>query len=241
VFGPGLDPEPRLRDDAECTLRAEQKPVRVWACAGGGHVECLQPSGRGHRADVLDEIVDVSVLRGEVAAGTRRNPPAERRELVGLRVVPELQVVVGECVVYCRPEHSGLDARAPGLSVDGKQFVELAHRQRDDAGVLAGRPAAAVAVERAPAGKVGFDAADDARAATEGNDGDLLVARPREQLRDGVLVGRSGDDVRRWPERATEPPQEVGVGLAVRVSNPGLPVSRAPVGKRLRRRECGRW
>jgi hypothetical protein len=105
-------------------------------------------------------------------------------------------------------------------------------------------------VERAPAGQVRFDAADDARSAAEGDDGDALLACPREQVGNRVLVGRARDDIRGRPEVTAESPQEIGVGLAVGVANPGLAVGRTPRCERVGRRDgrvgepavCdGRW
>jgi len=65
------------------------------------------------RTDRFDEVVDVRMERGVVAAGTRREPSAERRELERLREVPQRQTVRPQLVFERRPVHACLDARRP--------------------------------------------------------------------------------------------------------------------------------
>ena len=58
----------------------------------GRRRDSIDAGGRD-RADAFDEIVDMGVERGEVAAGAGRDPAAERRELEALRIVADGEAV----------------------------------------------------------------------------------------------------------------------------------------------------
>ena len=115
------------------------------------------PVGRddAHR---LDEVVDVGVDAGVVAAGAGGQPAAEGRELEGLREVAQRVAVRPELVLEHRAEGAGLDARGPRDRIDLEHPVEAAEVDRDDAGE--------------PVADGALDAADDRRAAAVGDRGD---------------------------------------------------------------------
>ena len=147
-----------------------------------GSRRLLPLAARRDRADRFDQVVDVGVDGGEVAAGAGRDPAAERRVLKRLRVVAQRQAVLLSCS----------SSRGPGRAAP-----RSARRGRP------GRPRArgrAREVER-DAGRsrrTRLDAADDAGAAAEGDDRRPLLlctrrARPRRRPR----TRRIGDEVGR--------------------------------------------
>ena len=85
VDRPRPDPDPRLGDDAEDPLRAEQHPVGRGARARAGQAARHPVARRPDGADGLDEVVDVGQARGEVPARAGRDPAAEGRQLERLR------------------------------------------------------------------------------------------------------------------------------------------------------------
>ena len=109
--GPRPHPDPRLGDDAERPLRAEQQPVgrRAGARARAAAARPRRPApGVIARTD-SDDVVDVRRARGEVPAGARRDPAAERRELERLRVEAQREPVLGELLLEPRAR-----SRRPG-------------------------------------------------------------------------------------------------------------------------------
>ena len=113
-----LQPHPRLGDDAERALRAEEQPVRGRAGTGSGQPPRLAHPGRGDDPQRFGQVVDVGVERGEVPAGAGGQPAAEAGEREGLREVPQRQVVRAQLVLDRRPERPGLDPRGPADPVD---------------------------------------------------------------------------------------------------------------------------
>ena len=88
-----LHAHPGLGDHAEDPLGADQHPVGARPGAGARQAAALPDAARRDRAHRLDEVVDVGVQRGEVAAGAGGDPAAERRVLERLRVVAQRQPV----------------------------------------------------------------------------------------------------------------------------------------------------
>ena len=80
-------PHPGFGDDAQDALGADEHPVGAGAGAGARQAARLERAGRRHHARALDEIVDVGVERGVVAARARGDPAAQRRAAIGLHVV----------------------------------------------------------------------------------------------------------------------------------------------------------
>ena len=150
-----LQTHPRLGDDAEDALGAEQHAVGRRARARAGQAPALPHAARRDRADRLDEVVDVRVQRRVVTAGARREPAAERRELERLREVAQREPVRAELVLERGAVHAGLDPRRARLAVDLEHPVERAEVDADRAAV--------VVVD------VALDAADHRRAAAVGD------------------------------------------------------------------------
>ena len=99
-----LHAHPGLGDHAEDALGADQHPVRARAGARAGQPPALPDAARRERPHRLDEVVDVRVERGEVAAGAGGDPAAERRVLERLRVVAQRQPVLAQLLLERRPE-----------------------------------------------------------------------------------------------------------------------------------------
>ena len=124
------------------------------AGAGAGQPPRLPHAGRRERPHRLDEVVDVGLQRGEVAARARGDPAAERRELERLREVAQREPVPAQLVLERRT-----GARRPGCGPSARP----------------GRPRARGRARRRsmrhtpvkPSAERRLDAADDARAAAE--------------------------------------------------------------------------
>ena len=95
--GPGLETHPRLGDDPEGALGADQHPVGAAGRRPSRAAAATATPRRRDRPDRLDEVVDVRVERGEVAAGAGGDPAAERRELERLGEVAQRQPVLVSC------------------------------------------------------------------------------------------------------------------------------------------------
>ena len=76
----------------------------------GSRRDSHTPAGR-ERPHRLDQVVDVGVERGEVAAGAGGDPAAERRELKRLREVAQGEPVRAELLLEARAGGAGLDPR----------------------------------------------------------------------------------------------------------------------------------
>jgi hypothetical protein len=114
VGGPILETHPGLGDHPQDALRAEQHPVRARAGARPGQAPRLDgPGGRDGR-DRLHQVVDVRIEGREVAAGPRRDPATERRELEGLREVAQREAVLAQLVLEPRARRARLDQRRAG-------------------------------------------------------------------------------------------------------------------------------
>ena len=183
--------------------------------------------GRGQRPHRLDQVVDVRVEGGEVAAGAGRDPAAERRELKRLREVAQRESVGAELLLEPRAGGAGLDPRRQRHRVDLEHAVERLQVDGHHARMV---PAA---------GRL--DAADHARAAAERDHRRARRQRPFEHGLDLGLVARMGDHVRRMVEPPPERPHDVRVGAAVGVQRPLVVVDGADLLERAggRRRGAG--
>ena len=221
VARPRLDAHPRLGDDAEDPLRSQQQPVGRRAGAGPGQPPAL-PEARGRdRPDGLDEVVDVRRAHGEVAPGAGGDPPAERRELEGLRVEAHRQAVGRELPFEPRPVRARADPRRERDRVDLVQGVERAQVERHSA---------AETVRDAR-----LDAADDTRAAAVRDHRGVRRGRPLEQCLDLALVARARDKIRDVVVAPAERAHAIEVRLAVSVPGPVRGCGAAACGERARR------
>src|SRR6185369_8493071 len=187
-----LETHPRLDDDAENALRADEQTIGARPRARAGKASGRDHPGRRHDAQRFHELVHVGVERRVVAARAGGDPAPEGRELERLREVAEGERMRTELVLERGPEDAGLDARRARGAIDLEDAIEVAEVERHDAGV--------------PAARGRFDATDDARAAAVRN-GDRPRARaPVEHGDDVRFVARKGDDVGRAAEVTTDSP-----------------------------------
>ena len=115
---PVLEPHPGLGDDAENAFGADEQPVGAGPGAGAGQAARLDDAARRHHAQAFDEIVDMGVERGEMAARARRDPAAQCRILEALREMPQRQIVRLQLRLERRAEDAALDARGARGAVD---------------------------------------------------------------------------------------------------------------------------
>ncbi len=120
-------------------------PVGARPGAGAGQAAALPPALRREHAHRLDEVVDVGVVRGVVAARAGGDPAAERREAEALREVAQREAVRAQLVLERRAVDAGLDAGRARHRVDLEHPVEAVHgdrsrRRRPRAGSRPTRP-----------------------------------------------------------------------------------------------------
>ena len=113
-------------------LAADDHAVRARPGAGSGQAPALPPPLRREHAHRFDEVVDVRVVGGVVAAGTGGDPPSERREAEALREVAQREPVRPELVLERRPVDAGLDAGRPRDRIDLEDLIEAIHRHGHD-------------------------------------------------------------------------------------------------------------
>ena len=114
--GTGLHPHPGLRDDAEDPLAADHHAVGTGPRPAARQPARLPPSLRRQHAHRLDEVVDVGVVGGVVAAGPGGDPPAEGRPLEALGEVPEREAVGPELRLEVGPSAPAWIARRATIS-----------------------------------------------------------------------------------------------------------------------------
>ena len=155
---PLLQPDPGAGDDAERSLGPAEEPLGRGPGAPCGQPPRLDHPGGRHHRQCLDLLVDMRRTGGVVAAGTRGDPAAERRELERLREVAEREAVRLQLLLERGAEHARFDLRGAGALVDVEHAAEPPEVEADSA-------CEAVADIR-------LDAADHRGAAAVRDDGD---------------------------------------------------------------------
>jgi len=182
-----------------------------------GYAARLDQTGRRQNTNGLNEVIDVCVERRVVAAGARRDPPAERRELEALRIEAQRKVVCCKLRLEVRSARAALDPREPRRPVD---LDDAAHAPEIDAHDGA----------RALVG----DAVHDARPTAERHERGAF-ARAELERRDQIVVRfRVHDDVRRARKIPAKRAHDVAVPLAARVHHAVAVGRRGPRGERRR-------
>src|SRR5204863_10087468 len=82
----------------------------------------------------LDEVVDVGVQAGVVAARPSSEPPAQGRELEGLREVSERVTVRPQLILEHRSPSPRLDPGRPRHGIDLEHAIQSRQINRDGAG-----------------------------------------------------------------------------------------------------------
>src|SRR2546430_648902 len=135
--GPLEAAPPGLGNNPENPLRADEEPIRGRAGPRGGEPPGLDRPRRGDDPQRLDQIVDVGVEGGVVAAGSGGDPASEGRALERLGEVAQREPGRAELVLEDGAEGAGLDAGRPGGGVDLEDPVEAREVDGDDPGVAA--------------------------------------------------------------------------------------------------------
>ena len=213
-----LHAHPGLGDHAEHALRADQHPVRARPGARAGQPAALPDARRRERAHRLDEVVDVRVQRGEVAARAGGDPAAERRVLERLREVAQRQAVLAQLVLEARARW-----RRPGC---GRRARPRRPRARGRAPAGRSSRAGVASGTRGSTPPTTLVPPPNGIAAAPASAHQSSTARARASSRG------SGDHVGRVVEAAAEARARVAVGLAVGVRDALVGVAAADLGQR---------
>ncbi len=209
-------------DHAEGALGAEEELAQVGAGGGGGGAAEVEHPGGGDDPQAAHHLVEAPVPGGVLARGAGGREAADGGVAEALRVVAEFPAALGEQFLGGRAGEAGAEDGLAGGLVQVEQPVEAAQVERDD-----GSEAAALGVE----------AADDAGAAAERDDGDAVFGAHREDGGDLLLAAGQHDRVGRVLRLAAAAAQQVGGGLAAGARE-AVGVGGADVGLADGRGEC---
>ena len=130
-FRARLQPHPGARDHAERSLRADEHAVGARSGARSGQAARFHHAARRHHAQAFDEIVDMGIEAGEMAARAGRDPAAERGIFEALRKMPQGDAVRLELVLQRRTIDAAFDQRGARGLVDLDDLAEIAQVERD--------------------------------------------------------------------------------------------------------------
>ena len=196
-----LQPHPRLGDDAQRPLGADEQPVRRRARTRSRQPARLADPRRGDHPQRFGQIIDVGIQGREVAARAGGQPAAEAGEGEGLREVPQRQIVRAQLLLDPRPQGPGLNPRGPADPVDVQDRAHHGDVHRDR------RPVEAR-----------LDSADHRTAAAVGNHGNPVARTPVEHVDDILFSARPDDQVGYAVQVALEVTHHIAKRLAARVA-----------------------
>ena len=222
-FRTRLQSHPGARDHAKRSFRTDQQPVGARSCARARQAARFQDAARRHHAQVFDEIVDVRIKAGEMAARPGRDPAAQRRILEALRKVPQGDAMRLELVLQRGTIGAAFDQRGARGLVDLDHLAEMAQIECDG-----GLVADAVGAR--------LDTAADAGAAAERRQRGADTAGPVHHGGNLCFAAGVGDDVGRAIVVAEHGAHVIGIGLAVGMCGAVVAVGGAEGGERGRRR-----
>src|SRR5262249_27163664 len=130
---PVLQPHPCLGNDPEDPLRTDKEPVRAGAGSGPRQAAGLDYTTRRDHPQAFNEIVDMRVETGKMAARAGRDPAAQGRVFKALREMPQGQPMRLELSLERRTKHAGLDACCPRGPIDFQHTVEMPQVESDRA------------------------------------------------------------------------------------------------------------
>jgi hypothetical protein len=178
---------------------------------GAAGVEGALGGGEG---EAEDHLVEASVAGRGLSAGAGRGEAADGGPLVGLGEVAEGVAAFGEQRLGLGGAQAGLQGGGAGDLVEVEQAVHVPQVEGDEVG------------GSGPA--LGGEAADDGRAAAEGDEGQAVPGAGVEYGQHLVMAVREDDGGRGVGGVAGPHPQQVGGGLAAGVADPGLGVGAHP-------------
>src|ERR1700730_14294182 len=220
-----LQSHPGSRNHAQSSFRADEHAVGTRPSTRSGKSARLQHANRRHDAQAFDEIVDMSMKTGKMAARSRCNPAAKRRKFKTLREVPQREAMRLELVFQGRTIGAGFDRCSARYGVHFDDFREIAQIEGDGCLVL-------------DAVNARLYAAADARAAAKRRQRSADGAGPVHHRGHLRLVARISHNVGRTIVIAKHCPDVIRIGLAVGVRGAIIAVGRAKAGKRGRRRHA---
>ena len=127
-----MDPDHRLGDQAEVALAAERRLVGLdTGRLPGRPVQVLEHPGRGHKGDVLNDVLDVAVAVALHAAGVGGDPPAEGGQLQAVGLVAAGEAVLLQQFLQPAAQDAGLDTGGEVVGVHPLDGVHPSHVERD--------------------------------------------------------------------------------------------------------------
>src|ERR1700730_15107473 len=126
-----LQSHPGARNHAQNSFRADEHAVGTRSGTRSGKSARLYDANRRHDAQAFDEIVDMGMKTGKMAARSRRNPAAKRRKFKTLREVPQRQAMRLELVFQRRTIGAGFDRCSTRYGVHFDDLGEIAQIEGD--------------------------------------------------------------------------------------------------------------
>jgi hypothetical protein len=126
-----LQSDPGSRNHAQDSFRADEHAVGTRPGTRSGKSARLQHANWCHDAQAFDEIVDVGMKTGEMAARSRRNPAAKRRKFKTLREVPQREAMRLELVFQRRTIGAGFNRCGARYRIHFDDFGEIAQIEGD--------------------------------------------------------------------------------------------------------------
>ncbi len=204
LLGDLVDADGGLGDHPERALGAGDELVEVRSGGRVGEGQGAPLAGGGDDPGADEPLVGAAVAVALLTGAAGGDPAAEGGELEALREVAEGEAAALQLGFEIRAVDAGLEGR--GVA-DGIEVEELGHQ----GGVEGDHALLLLAV-------LGLHAADDARAAAEGHDGDAGVGAGLEHRLHFGLVARIDDGVgHRLAELAVAQPDQVRVAASHRV------------------------
>ena len=217
-----LQSHPGSRNHAQDSFRADEHAVGTRPGTRSGKSARLQHANWRHDAQAFDEIVDMSMKTGKMAARSGRNPAAKRRKFKTLREVPQRKAMRLELIFQGRTIGAGFDRCSARYRVHFDDLGKIAQIEGDGSLML-------------DAVNTRLDAAADARAASKRRQRSADGACPVHHGRNLRLVARIGHNVGRTIVIAKHGSDVIRVGLAVGVRGAIVAFGRAKGGERGRR------
>ena len=214
VITPRMPSEPRIMRSGlgpapePGSLRLSQTPVGVSA------------------VNRVDQVVDVGLQGGEMAARPGRDPAAKGGELERLGKMAQGEPAGPQAVLEVGPERPGPDQGRARDLVDLDDPGQRTEVDRDGPAVAVSDP--------------GLDPADDARAAAEGHRRQPPVGAHLQHPPDVLGVAREGDHVGGPVEPPAEAADDVAIGAPHRVPDPVRRIGAEDVAELVGRAQPGR-
>ena len=210
VAGPRLYPQPRLGDDAQNALAADNQAVRRRPGPAARQPPRFPDARRRHHPRRFHKIVNVRVIGGVMPAAAGGDPAAQRGKLKALRKMPQREPVRTQLRLQRRPQRPGLDAGGAGYVVNLQRPVQPGQVNGDHG----------VGFRRLHPGH-------HAAAAPVGYRHNVGIGAPVQRGYDFRFGARVGDDIRRVRKIALETPDAVAETAPVGMRRPVVVVGDA--------------